>query len=139
MVKFGDIDRASIRKQTKMKLYQYEKCETCRKAKKWLDEKGLEYQSVSIRDTPLSKTELWHVLDAHEGQYKKLFNTSSKDYRDPEIKKLSARDDGDGRKTAHFYRPGGMVKRPFPIGDGVLLQGFFKPEIWGVYTGKKEG
>ena len=55
-----------------MKLYQYEKCETCRKAKKWLDQKGLEYQSVSIRDTPPSKTELEAMLDAHEGQYKKL-------------------------------------------------------------------
>ena len=62
-----------------MKLYQYEKCESCRKAKKWLDEKGLSFESLSIREKPPTKKELKAMLAAHEGQTKKLFNTSGKD------------------------------------------------------------
>ena len=94
-----------------MKFYQYEKCESCRKAKKWMAEKGLSFESFSIREKPPSKKELKAMLDVHEGQIKKLFNTSSKDI----ISLLASR--------------GNLIKRPFLIGDGIYLQGF-KPELW---------
>ena len=111
-----------------MKFYQYEKCESCRKAKKWMAEKGLSFESFSIRETPPSKKELKAMLDVHEGQIKKLFNTSSKDYRDSEIKSnLPTMSEED--IISLLASRGNLIKRPFLIGDGIYLQGF-KPELW---------
>ena len=111
-----------------MKLYLYEKCETCRKATRWLDEKKIKFQAIPIREKPPTKKELSAMLNYHEGNVKKLFNTSSKDYRDPEIKE----------KLPHLTekeiidllsQKGNLIKRPFLIGGSKLLQGF-KPDIW---------
>ena len=35
-----------------MKIYVYEKCGSCRKALKWLDERGIAYDTVPIREKP---------------------------------------------------------------------------------------
>ena len=111
-----------------MKFYQYEKCESCRKAKKWLDERWVSFSSIAIRENPPSKNELKEMLVSHDGNLKKLFNTSSKDYREPEIKEqmpsLSEQD-----AFAMLTARGNLVKRPFLIGDGLRLQGF-KPDQW---------
>ena len=119
-----------------MKLYQYEKCETCRKAKKWLEERNISYVNVGIRENPPSPKELLAMLKAHEGEAKKLFNTSSKDYRDPEVKDMLPKMT-DKEKINLLSQRGNLIKRPFLIGDGVLLQGF-KPEIWESAFGKKK-
>ena len=111
-----------------MKLYQYEKCESCRKAKKWLDEKGLSFESFSIRETPPTRKELKAMLATHEGQTKKLFNTSGKDYRDPEIKSILPTMSKEDIISLLASR-GNLIKRPFLTGDGIHLQGF-KPELW---------
>ncbi len=111
-----------------MKFYQYEKCESCRKAKKWLDEKELSFESFSIRETPPSEKELKAMLDAHQGQIKKLFNSSGKDYRDPEIKSILPIMSEEEIISLLASR-GNLIKRPFLIGNGIYLQGF-KPELW---------
>ena len=111
-----------------MKIYQYEKCESCRKAMKWLDEKGMSFESLSIREKPPTKKELKAMLVSHEGQTKKLFNTSGKDYRDPEIKSILPTMSEEEIISLLASR-GNLIKRPFLIGDGIHLQGF-KPELW---------
>ena len=111
-----------------MKLYQYEKCQTCRKAKKWLDEKNISYESIGIRETPPSQNELTEMLKAHDGEAKKLFNTSSKDYRDPEVKEALP-NMTEKQKIKMLSERGNLVKRPFLIGKGLCLQGF-KPDLW---------
>lgn len=111
-----------------MKVYLYEKCGTCRKALKWLDERGIGYQAVPIRDTPPSKTALKKMLKAKEGQRKKLFNTSSKDYRDPEVKDQLP-NLTDDEAIALLASRGNLIKRPFVLGERVALVGF-KEEEW---------
>ena len=111
-----------------MKLYLYEKCETCRKAIRWLDEKKIKYQVIPIREKPPTKKELKAMLKNHGGNLKKLFNTSSKDYRDPDLKaklpKLTEREVID-----LLNKQGNLIKRPFLVGEAKLLQGF-KPDLW---------
>ena len=111
-----------------MKVYIYEKCGTCRKALKWLDERGIEYQTVSIRETPPSKTVLKKMLKAKDGQRKKLFNTSSKDYREPEVKN-SLPDLSDDEAMALLALRGNLIKRPFVLEGEVALVGF-KEDEW---------
>ena len=118
-----------------MKVYIYEKCGTCRKALKWLDERGIEYQTVSIRETPPSKTVLKKMLKAKDGQRKKLFNTSSKDYREPEVKDRLPSLSTD-EAIALLASRGNLVKRPFVLSDDVALVGF-KEDEWEAALGEK--
>ena len=47
-----------------MKMYGYMKCGTCRKAIKWLDAKGIEYDFVDITQQPPKQAELKRALAA---------------------------------------------------------------------------
>ena len=115
-------------KQMKAKIYQYEKCSTCRKAIAWLRENGIEFTSIPIRERTPTKKELKTMVKAHDGEVRKLFNTSSKDYRDPELKELLPTLSED--QTLDLLRErGNLIKRPFVIADGIALQGF-KVETW---------
>ena len=111
-----------------MKVFVYEKCGTCRKALNWLDERGIEYQTAPIRETPPSKTALKKMLKAKEGQRKKLFNTSSKDYREPEVKERLP-DLSDDQVIALLASRGNLIKRPFILDGEVALVGF-KEDEW---------
>lgn len=112
----------------KAKVYQYEKCSTCRKAIAWLREKEIEFSTYPIRDQTPTKKELKVMVKAHGGEVRKLFNTSSKDYRDPELKELLPT--LTEAQTLDLLRErGNLIKRPFVIGDGIALQGF-KVETW---------
>ena len=64
-----------------MKMYTYAKCDTCRKATKWLRDKGFDFEEIPIRETPPSPAELRKMLAIYQGDLRRLFNTSGQDYR----------------------------------------------------------
>jgi arsenate reductase len=108
---------------SKLTVYQYPKCSTCRKALKWLDQQGVEYQSVHIVDAPPSLAQLKKAFKAAQLPIKSFFNTSGESYRAggfkdrlPELSEQQALDAlaGDGK----------LIKRPLVVGDGVVLVGF---------------
>ena len=112
----------------KAKIYQYEKCSTCRKAISWLRERDIEFSSFPIRERTPTLNELKAMVVAHGGEVRKLFNTSSKDYRDPDLKELLPT--LSEKQVLDLLRErGNLIKRPFVIGDGIALQGF-KEETW---------
>ena len=41
-----------------LKVYCYSRCSTCKKALKWLDDKGIKYELIDIKDTHQSEEEL---------------------------------------------------------------------------------
>lgn len=109
-------------------VYVYQKCSTCRNALKWLDARGIPYQSKAIRDTPPEPAELKIALEAAGGDLRKIFNTSGVDYRELGMKeKLPAMSEADALKV--LSQNGNLVKRPFLIGEGKVLIGF-KQESW---------
>ena len=104
------------------KVYQYPKCSTCRKALKWLDGRGVDYDSVDIVTTPPKKAELLRALQSGV-PLKKLFNTSGQSYREG----------GWGQKLGQvtqaqaldaLARDGKLVKRPFILSGDAVLVGF---------------
>jgi arsenate reductase len=109
-------------------LYTYKNCSTCRKAKKFLDTKGIPYDEHPIRETPPKTDELSRMLEAYNGRMTRLFNTSSKDYREAGLKDLLPTL-GQDEAFARLQKNGNLVKRPFLIGDGVALVGF-KEDEW---------
>lgn len=109
-------------------IYTYKNCDTCRKALKYLDAKGIEYTNKAIRDTPPSKKELKTMLGYMDGEMKKLFNTSGGDYKALNMKdKLPGLSEKDA--IALLNGNGNLVKRPFLLGDEFGTVGF-KEAVW---------
>ena len=112
----------------KFKFYEYAKCSTCVKARNWLSERNLDFECIPIRENPPSAKELERLLVFHDGERKKLLNTSSKDYRDLAVKNALP-DMTDAQLFEFLGQNGNLVKRPVLIAKDFVLQGF-KSEIW---------
>jgi len=109
-----------------MKIYTYKKCSTCKKATQWLDNKGIEYEELAIRETPPSIEELRKMLE-HKGNLKPLFNSSGMDYRSLGMKdKLPNMTEDEALVALH--ETGNLVKRPFVVSEEVCLVGFKEAE-----------
>lgn len=111
-----------------VKVYEYKGCETCRKALKWLDARGVKYAKAAIRETPPSKAELETMLARYGGQLRRLFNTSGRDYKELGLSsKLPSMTRAQALKL--LSKNGNLVKRPFLLAGGGGAAGF-KEEEW---------
>ncbi len=106
-----------------MKVFTYKNCSSCKHATKWLNEQGLVFEEIAIRDTPPSVSELRQMLGYQADELRKLFNTAGGDYRQLNMKdKLISLAVDDA--LALLASRGNLVKRPFLLGDGFGLVGF---------------
>lgn len=109
-----------------LKIYAYKNCDTCRGALKWLDEREIKHEVLAIRETPPTLIELQKMLQT-QGDLKKLFNTSGRDYKVLGLKdkllKLS-----ESEALALLASNGILVKRPFVLGKSLALLGFKEVE-----------
>jgi arsenate reductase len=98
---------------------------------KWLTERGVPHEVKAIRETPPTVAELKAALVVFGGDLRPLFNTSGGDYRELGLKDKLPAMTAD-QAVAMLSKNGNLVKRPFVIGDGVLLVGFKEGEWAGV-------
>lgn len=63
-----------------IKLYGSASCNSCRKAKAWLDEQGLDFEERNIISNPLTKKELKEILTLTERGTEEIIATRSKVY-----------------------------------------------------------
>ena len=111
-----------------LKVYEYKGCGTCRKALKWLESKGVQYEKIPIREQPPSKTELKRMLKIYEGNLRRLFNTSGGDYKELNLKdKLTSLSDTQAINL--LAGNGNLIKRPFVLTKKGGVIGF-KEEEW---------
>lgn len=112
-----------------MKLYQYPKCSTCRKASKFLREQGIEFESIEITETPPAKSELKAMLASYAGDIRKLFNTSGVQYRELNMKdKLP---NMNAQQAIDLLAGNGkLIKRPFLLNDDKQGIVGFKEASW---------
>ncbi len=106
-----------------IKIYTYQKCSTCRNATNWLTDNGIAFEEHPIKETRPTEAELDTMLDAYNGEIRRLFNTSGMDYRNMGLKdKLP----GMSKEEAYkLLRSNGMlVKRPFLLGGSYNAVGF---------------
>ena len=111
-----------------MLFVNYPKCSTCRKAKNWLDEHHIEYESRHIiEDNPTSEElrKWWEISDL---PLKRFFNTSGMKYRELKLKdKLP--DMSEDEQLDLLATDGMLVKRPILVSDDIVLVGF-KVKEW---------
>ncbi len=115
-----------------IKVYQYSKCDTCRKALKFLNAKGVEYQCLPIVEQPPSKAELRQMLaflKAGGGGIKNLFNTSGVQYRELNISDKFKAGMSESEAIDLLSGNGKLIKRPFLLTGSDGRVGF-KPEEW---------
>ncbi len=110
-----------------VKFVCYPKCSTCKKAKKWLDDKGIKYEERDIKTENPTYEELraWHEKSGLP--LKKFFNTSGMLYKSMSLKtKLPEMSDEEQLKL--LSTDGMLVKRPILISGGNVLVGFKESE-----------
>lgn len=107
-------------------VYEYPKCSTCQKAKKWLKENDVAFQPVHIVDNPPNQEELRKLIDLSGLELKKFFNTSGMKYRELGIKeKMKTASDEELLKI--LASDGMLIKRPIAT-DGQHVTVGFKEE-----------
>lgn len=107
---------------------EYPPCSTCKKAKAWLQEKGVDFQSRHIKEQNPSYEELkqWHGRSGLP--LKKFFNTSGLLYKSLNLKeKLPAMTEEEQLRL--LSSDGMLVKRPILITEKAVIPGF-RAEAW---------
>ena len=102
-----------------IKIYYYNKCGTSRKAKKFFDDKGIQYEIIQIVEEPPSKEELKEMIERSGLSVKKFFNTSGQSYRELGMKEKVKTLSNDELLNI-LASDGKIIKRPV-ITDGNLV------------------
>ncbi|MDO4266527.1 MAG: arsenate reductase family protein [Eubacteriales bacterium] len=106
---------------------EYPKCTTCQKAKKWLDERGIQYEDRHIVEQNPTKEELTDWYHRSGLPLKKFFNTSGLKYKALELKdKLPQMTEEE--QLALLATDGMLVKRPIIVEGEKVLTGFCEKE-----------
>ena len=105
----------------------YPKCTTCIKAKKFLQNKNIDFSERHIVEENPTKEELLKWIKQSNLEIKKFFNTSGKLYKEMGLKdKLKVMTDEE--KIDLLATNGMLVKRPILIQDNLVLVGFKEDE-----------
>ena len=105
----------------------YERCSTCKKARKWLDEKGVEYEVRPIKEENPTADELAAWISRSGKEARKFFNTSGQLYREMGLSSR-VREMSDQEIIELLAKDGMLVKRPLLITDDAVLVGFKEAE-----------
>ncbi len=110
-----------------MLFVEYPKCSTCKKAKKWLEDRCIAFEDRHIVENNPTAEELkeWHKKSGLP--LKRFFNTSGQIYRQNNIKdQLPSMSEEE--QYALLATNGMLVKRPIIVGEDYVLVGFKEKE-----------
>ena len=106
-----------------MLFIEYPPCTTCKKAKKWLQDHGLEFTARHIKEQNPNYEELSEWQEKSGLELKKFFNTSGLVY-----KNLGLKDKLPGMSRQEQLQllssDGMLVKRPIVVAGDTVLVGF---------------
>lgn len=108
---------------------EYPKCTTCKRAKKWLDDNGVNYEDRHIVENNPTEEELQEWIKRSGLPIKKFFNTSGILYKEmnlsQQLKTLS-----EEEQIKLLATNGMLVKRPIVVGENFVLVGFRDEALW---------
>ena len=106
-----------------MLFIEYPPCSTCQKAKKWLEDNGISFQSRHIKENPPTYEELklWYTRSGLP--LKRFFNTSGLAYKALNLKeRLPLMSEEEQLRL--LASDGMLVKRPIAVSDNAFCIGF---------------
>ena len=103
-------------------LYGLANCDTCTKARKWLDRFDIDHVFVDYRDVPQSPATLVEWKDALGG-WEAMINKSSTTWRNLAPSRKTPGSDAEWKLLLREYPQ--LIRRPVVVtDDGVVTQGF---------------
>ena len=106
-----------------IKVYCYSRCTTCKKALKWLDEKGIEHEDIDIKADHPDEDTLRQYYAVSGLPLKRFFNTSGLKYKELNLKeKLPSMTEEEQLRL--LASDGMLVKRPLVITERHIFAGF---------------
>lgn len=114
--------------------FEYPNCTTCKRAKKFLKENGIDFKEISLKEETPTKAQIKAVQGSMG--LKRLFNTSGKTYRDLKLKE-NFDDLSVDEAIKLLVKDGSLIKRPVLIDEEnkIFLIGF-KENDWNVLLKK---
>lgn len=105
----------------------YPKCSTCKKAQKWLDENGKNYEIRDIKTDKPTEDELAEWWEKSGLPLKRFFNTSGNLYKEMKLKdRIPEMSEAD--QISLLATDGMLVKRPILVSEDKVLVGFREKE-----------
>ena len=112
-----------------IRFFGYDRCSTCRDAKKQLDAAGVEYKDIDITENPPPASLLNAIVKQGDYTLKQLFNTSGIQYRELKMKdKLPTLSQAEAIKL--LASNGKLCKRPI-VSDGERHTVGYKADLFG--------
>lgn len=107
-------------------LYTSLSCTSCRKAKAWLEEHGIQYKERNIFSEPLSAAEIKQVLQLTENGTEEIVSRRSKVFQelDVDLDDLSLK-----QLIDLIEKNPGLLRRPILVDDKRLQVGYNEDEI----------
>ena len=109
------------------KVYCYPRCTTCKKAVKWLDKNGIEYEYKHIVEETPSKEDIEKFYEKSGLPLKRFFNTSGNVYKELNLKEKLA-DMSEDEQFELLASNGMVLKRPLLVGKDFVMVGFKEAE-----------
>lgn len=106
---------------------QYPKCSTCIKAKKWLENNNIQFESRDITKHNPTEEELTLWIKKSDLSIQKFFNTSGKIYKEENLKD-KVKSSPEDELIRILASNGMVVKRPLLITENCVLVGFNEKE-----------
>lgn len=111
-----------------MLFIEYPKCSTCKRAKKYLEDRGIAFQDRHIVEENPTEEELTKWIGMSGLPVKKFFNTSGMKYKEMGLKDRLP-DMSQEEQIRLLASDGMLVKRPLLIDGDRILVGF-KEKDW---------
>ncbi len=107
-------------------LYSSPGCASCRKAKQWLKDNGLQFVEKNIYSTILNKEEIKYLLNRSENGTEDLISTRSKAFKllGEDLDTLSVND-----LIQFIQKNPSVLRRPIIINDKSMVVGYDDDEI----------
>ena len=114
-----------------IEIHGLNKCDTCRKARNWLDRRGVEYRFIDYRDEPATPATLRAWADA-VGGFESLVNRSGTTWRNLAAARRSPGSAAEWSLLIREYPA--LVKRPvLVLADGSVHLGFSDKSYSGLF------
>ncbi|MDK6863954.1 MULTISPECIES: Spx/MgsR family RNA polymerase-binding regulatory protein [Nosocomiicoccus] len=106
------------------KYYEYKKCSTCRKGKKYIEDKGINLEVIDMVEEPPSEYELKDIVSkADNYEIDDFFNTRGKVFKDLGLKEKLDTMSFD-EKIELLSSDGMLIKRPMLVTESAVVLGF---------------
>jgi Spx/MgsR family transcriptional regulator len=103
-------------------LYGLKNCDTCKKARKWLERFGIEHEFVDYREQRQAP-EMLIAWKEQAGGWDALINKSSTTWRELAPNRKAPGSDAEWKLLLKEYPQ--LIRRPVAVGDdGTVVQGF---------------